>query len=78
MSVGLASPDGGLRGTALEPLESILPAAPRRVLWPRLGAAVRAASRQGAHGFSTGQMPDESWQSAVGEVVDLEALGRSA
>jgi hypothetical protein len=34
----LRAPDAGLRGTALEYLENVVPAAVRERLWPRLGA----------------------------------------
>jgi ATP:ADP antiporter, AAA family len=36
--------DPGLRGTALEYLENVLPDDVRRALWPHLGAGLRAAA----------------------------------
>ncbi len=71
---GLASGDEALRGTALELLESVLPAALRRKLWPQLHAQPPVRERP----RSRQQIADELKKTVVGQVIDREALGRSS
>jgi hypothetical protein len=70
---GLSSGDDGLRGTALELLESVLPAGLRRKLWPKLHA--RPPAREPTR--SPEQMADELLRTTTGEVIDLETLSKS-
>ena len=69
---GLASGDEALRGTALELLESVLPATLRRKLWPHLHARPPVRERP----RSRQQIVDELKQTVVGQVIDRESLGR--
>jgi hypothetical protein len=57
----LQSSDAGLRGTALEYLENVLPGPVRERLWPHLGGAVRPVPS----GRSTAQMRDELLRSTM-------------
>jgi hypothetical protein len=57
----LQSSDGGLRGTALEYLENVLPSPVREKLWPHLGAALRPVPS----GRSTAEMRDELLRSTM-------------
>ncbi len=67
---GLASRDEGLRGTALELLESVLPATLRKQLWPRLHAP--AAMRE--HHRNPQQIAAELLETTAGAVLDRESL----
>jgi hypothetical protein len=71
---GLTSGDDVLRGTALELLESVLPAPLRRALWPRIQATARATE----HSRPQAQIADELLDSTASQVVDLEAFRRSS
>ncbi len=67
---GLCSEDGGLRGTALEYLESALPHGLRQALWPRLDAAAapRRAPRQRQ------ELARELLQSSQALVLERDAM----
>jgi HEAT repeat protein len=70
---GLASDDEAMRGTALELLESVLPAPLRRKLWPRLHAAPPARERS----RSQQQIADELLKTTSGLVIDRESLSQN-
>jgi hypothetical protein len=71
---GLSSGNDGLRGTALELLESVLPAPLRRRLWPKLHARPPADRPT----RSREQMADELLRTTTGQVIDLEALSKTS
>jgi hypothetical protein len=63
----LRGSDASLRGTALEYLDHVLPAAIRAALWPRLGTtAVETASRRTVDEVR-GELLASSWHATVGE-----------
>jgi len=66
----LRSGDEALRGTALEYLDNVLPAAVRDPLWPHLGAPVRRSR--------TGRTPDELRDDLVRSTASLPAAGPEA
>lgn len=67
---GLSSGEGHLRGTALELLESVLPAPIRRRLWPRLDASPAPRERP----RTSEQIADELLETTSGQVVDRDSL----
>jgi hypothetical protein len=67
---GLASHDDSLRGTALELLESVLPAALRKRIWPRLQA--RPLERREPR--TRQQIADELLKTTAGAVLDRRDL----
>jgi AAA family ATP:ADP antiporter len=71
---GLAGRDESLRGTALELLESVLPARLRRRLWPRL----HAPARSGESSRSSEQIADELLKNTASQVIDRDALRKSS
>jgi hypothetical protein len=68
---GLASNDAELRGTALEYLESVLPAGLRGELWPRL----RGDSERQASGRPGSEVAAELLRSSAAVVIRSDALG---
>jgi hypothetical protein len=70
---GLASDDPGLRGTALELLESVLPAALRHALWPRLNAPPPRSKPK----RSQQQVAQDLLESTSSQLIDRDALKRS-
>ncbi len=71
---GLSSSDESLRGTALELLESLLPASLRRLLWPRLHAT--SVPREQTR--SREQIADELLRTTTGQVLDRDSLTESS
>lgn len=67
---GVSSEVGHLRGTALELLESVLPAPVRRRLWPRLEASPSPQEST----RSRGQIADDLLKTTSGQVVDRDSL----
>jgi AAA family ATP:ADP antiporter len=70
---GLTSGNESLRGTALELLESVLPAPLRRLLWPRLHATAVAREQP----RSRDQIADELLRTTTGQVLDRDSLTKS-